>query len=418
MNRVAVIGGGLAGLAAAVAASEQGFEVELFEARRRLGGRAGSFTDPQTGQLVDHCQHVAMGCCTNWADFCRRTAIDDGFERHERLWFVGPDARQYPFNASPLPAPLHLFPSLLRLGYLSLAERWGIARVVMHLMRAERHAASSFSSSSSSASPRVLCGDKDHSPRRTKADAEGTIGDWLRRHGQSERSIARFWSVVLVSALSESVDRASLAAARKVFRDGLLAHRRAYELFLPRTALGEIYDRRIGAWLQSRGVAVHLGERVRGLDVDGARATAIVRADGSRSRFDGFIVAIPWRGVRRLFSAAALERMPELAGVDAIPAAPIAAVHLWFDRPIMAQPHAVLVGRLAQWIFAQPEQGFYYQVVISAAHDLRHGGRDEILARVRGEIETIWPAACEARLYFLKPPSVEHCNQVQPISSL
>jgi uncharacterized protein with NAD-binding domain and iron-sulfur cluster len=190
--------------------------------------------------------------------------------------------------------------------------------------------------------------------------------------------------------------------------------------------LGEIYDRRIAAWLTGRGVRVHLAERVKSLEVESGRASALVLADGTRRPFDFFVVAVPWQHVRRLFPPAALETMPELAGVEAIRPAPIAALHLWFDRPIMALPHAVLVGRLGQWVFAKgsgvffhvggkaatqtrpldadmekdsrPPREHYYQVVISAAHDIRPSDRDEVLAQVRSELEAVWPAARDARL--------------------
>jgi len=399
-RRVAVLGGGLAGLAAAVAAIECGLEVELFEARPRLGGRAGSFLDPKTGQLVDRCQHVAMGCCTNWADLCRRTGIDDCFERHRRLWFVGPDARAYSFHAAPLPAPFHLLPSVVRLGYLSLRERLGIVRAIVPLVRGE---------------------------------GDGTAGPWLRRHGQSERAIARFWSTVLVSALSEAPDRASLAAARKVFRDGFFAHRRAWELVLPREPLGAIYDGRLGRWLESHGATAHRAARVKTLQADGHRASAVVLADGSRRAFDFFVVAVPWRRVRSLFPEDVLRAMPELRRAEAIPSAPITAVHLWFDRPLMSLPHAVPIGRLGQWVFnhGQPHEipcrSYYCQVVISASHEVRLRPRGQVLAEVRGELETIWPAARAARLLhgrvvtepaavFSLQPGVEPCRPSQTTS--
>ena len=133
MTAIAIIGGGLAGLAAAVAARQAGLEVELFEARRRLGGRAGSFRDPACGELVDHCQHVAMGCCTNLADFCRRTGIDACFRRHRRLIFIGPDGRPHRLAAAWLPRRCTCFPACSRLGYLSLADRWRIVRTLVRL---------------------------------------------------------------------------------------------------------------------------------------------------------------------------------------------------------------------------------------------------------------------------------------------
>ncbi|HUT10407.1 MAG TPA: NAD(P)-binding protein, partial [Thermoguttaceae bacterium] len=214
---VAVVGGGLAGMAAAVAAAEGGLRVELFEQTKSLGGRAGSFRDGRTGLTVDFCQHVSMGCCTMLADFCRRIDAADCFRRDRRLHFFSPEGKQHDFAAAAwLPAPWHLLPGILRLKYLTLGERWGILRALRRLTR----------------------------------DAAGgrpaeTVGAWLRRHGQSQRAIERFWSVVLVSALSETIDRASLSAARKVFLDGFLASRRAYELAVPTVPLGEIFDWRV-----------------------------------------------------------------------------------------------------------------------------------------------------------------------------
>ena len=121
---MAIVGGGLAGLAAAVALGTSGCRVELFEARRSLGGRAASFRDPSTDELIDHCQHVSMGCCTNLADFCRRTGIAEYFRRDHVLHFIGPDATRYDLEATRwLPAPLHLLSGFSRFKYLSLTRQ-------------------------------------------------------------------------------------------------------------------------------------------------------------------------------------------------------------------------------------------------------------------------------------------------------
>src|SRR5262245_33275884 len=90
---VAIVGGGLAGVAAAVRLGEQGLRVELFESRSVLGGRAASYRDPTSGELIDHCQHVSLACCTNFRDFCQRTRIADEFEHYDTLHFLGPDGR-------------------------------------------------------------------------------------------------------------------------------------------------------------------------------------------------------------------------------------------------------------------------------------------------------------------------------------
>ena len=373
---IAIVGGGLAGLAAAVAAVQAGFGVELFEARRRLGGRAGSFRDPQSGHWIDQCQHIAMGCCTAWIDFCRRTHIEDCFCRQPQLHFIGPDGGDYRLRASPLlPAPWHLGPALARLAYLSWKERWRIARAMGQLARSPLD------------------------------DDQETIAAWLRRHGQSDRAIEQFWSVILTSALGETPERASRAAARKVFVDGFLGSRRAYELYLPRLALDEVYNRRIAAWLAAHGVIAHLGTRVKRIEGDGLRASELVLAGGTRRRFDGYVVAVPWRQVRGLMSESLLGGLPGLASVDQIEPSPITAVHLWFDRSITRLGEAVLVGRLSQWIFRRsgndPEEaacGHYYQVVISGSRDLADCDRREVVRRVCGELAALWPAARQARL--------------------
>ena len=373
---VAVVGGGLAGLAAAVRLAEQGLHVEVFEARPRLGGRAASFRDPKSGMLVDRCQHVSMRCCTALADLCRRTGMADCFQRHRRLHFFGPDGTRCDFAAAWwLPAPLHLLPALLRLKYLCLRDRLGIARAMFRLAR----------------------------DQTGKVDETTTVGAWLRAQGQSEAAIAGFWSVVLRNALAETVDRASLAAARKVFVDGFLASRRAYELELPTMPLAELFDHRLGDWLTNRGVTVHRGCRVRRIDGDGRRAAGLVLGDGSQREFDFFVLAVPWHRVSKLLSSPILEAIPALGDLSQIQPVPITAIHLWFDRPITDLPHAVLVGRLGQWVFRDEEiarqaRPLHYQVVISGSGELNQRRREEVLAQVRSELEAIWPAARAAQL--------------------
>ena len=126
-HRVVVIGGGLAGLATTTALASRGLAVTLLESRPRLGGRASSFVDQTTGQLIDNCQHVNMGCCTNFRFFCETVGIADRLERQPALYFIGPNGTQTTFSASWLPAPLHLFPAFRRLDYLSRKDLTCIA---------------------------------------------------------------------------------------------------------------------------------------------------------------------------------------------------------------------------------------------------------------------------------------------------
>jgi squalene-associated FAD-dependent desaturase len=373
---IAVVGGGLAGLAAAAALGTSGCRVKLFEARRMLGGRAASFRDPASGELVDHCQHVGMGCCTNLADFCRRTEIGELFRRDRTLWFIDPEGRQYRFGAVRwLPAPLHLAPGFWRLTFLSRGDRLGIARALWKLMR--------------------TCPADD--PRGP------TIGAWLAANGQSATAIEQFWRVILVSALGESLDRASLFAARKVLVDGFLAAREAYTLDIPEAPLAAVYGQRLARWLAEHGIEVNLGAAVRRVSCD--QRPILQLADGQSLDADFVVVAVPWPKVAEVLDPRVVASWPWLDELTRMESAPITGVHLWFDRPIMPLAHAVLVGRTSQWIFnrgcrqpADGPQGHYYQVVISASRELAGRDRDAIAALVRDELAAIWPEVVASRL--------------------
>jgi squalene-associated FAD-dependent desaturase len=403
---VAILGGGLAGLAAAVALCQRGLRVELFEARQKLGGRAGSYVDKDCDQLVDHCQHVAMGCCTNFLDFCRQTKLLGLLTRHRRLHFFGPDGSRCDFQATPLlPAPLHLVPALLAQKYLSPADRRAIATAMLRLARL--------------------------SPADGEADP--TIGQWLRDQRQSASAIEHFWQVVLVSALGESLDRASLAAARKVFVDGFIAARGAYEVLTPDVPLGELYDERLAVWLRMRGVTIHFGSPVTQIiernsfryqssqERNGFRSTlGVTFKDGAQREFDFVIAAVPWRRLPEVLSAELAAKMPDaVTAARTIEPSPITGIHLWFDRPITDLPHAVLVGRLVQWMFAKfgarnAECGvghradiphsplripqWYYQVVVSASRNLAGRERDGVLREVLGDLNAVFPPSREAKL--------------------
>ena len=378
--RVVVVGGGLAGLAAAAALADTATAITVLEARRRAGGRAASFEDPVAGGLVDACQHVAMGCCTNFLDLCRQAGIE-GALRHDRtLFFVGPDGVRSACTPSRwLPPPLHLAPLLLGMGHFTFLEKTALA---IGMLRLARH-------------------------RDDGIGASGvTALAWLRSIGQPDRVISLFWQPVLESALGESIDLVSVPAARKVAVDGFLAHREAADLYVPTRPLGELFGERLVAWLQGRGVAVETGCSVTGIEraADG-RATAVLCGQ-RRVPCDGLVVALPWKQTSRL--------LPDLLPVvdaradETLAGSPITAVHLWFDRPVVDLPHAVLVGRVSQWVFradpsdapgrGPPDAPGYCQIVISASRGLLGGDRGRLLETVVAELREIFPAAREARL--------------------
>jgi squalene-associated FAD-dependent desaturase len=377
--RVAIVGGGLASLAAATVLADAACDVTILEARKKLGGRAASFRDPSSDELVDFCQHVGMGCCTYLLDFLKRHQLVDHFRRKKRLLFVGPSGEMCRFHSCNwLPAPLHLLPAFLRLKYFTAGERGRLARALTQLARVRG------------------------------AAGHEIFSLWLSRHNQSANCVDWFWRVVLESALGESLDRVSTHAARQVFVAGFMANRRAYELLIPQVPLVKLFDQLAAARLEEAKVQIRRGTAVRKIAT--AETAFAVTTDGGTASFDRVIVAVPWRAVRGVLADELQSRLTWLPAVESLPASPITGIHLWFDRPITDEPHAVLVGRLSQWLFsrgvdahveiadANERLAHYYQVVISASRMLANQDRTRLVNQVVAELADIWPAARQAQL--------------------
>lgn len=364
-----VVGGGLAGLAAAAALVRGGVRVTLLESRRRVGGRAASFEDPVAGGLVDACQHVAMGCCTNFLDLCREAGLSPALRLDRTLWFIGPGGDRAACTPSRrLPAPLHLMPLLGSMRHFSWPERLALALGMLRLARYRED-------------------DRGRRPATARA--------WLESIGQPEAVIRLFWQPVLESALGESIDLVSVAASRKVAVDAFLVHRAAADLLVPLEPLGSLFGERLAKWLEARGVVLATGRNATGIDRAPDGRVVGVRCGDECLAADAVVVAVPWRQAARVVPDVVPAADERLAG------SPITAVHLWFDRECIDLDHAVLVGRVSQWVFrpaaAEGRPPGYCQVVISASRGIAED-RERLVATVVAELRDVFPAARAARL--------------------
>ncbi|MGH9783263.1 MAG: hydroxysqualene dehydroxylase HpnE [Terriglobia bacterium] len=373
---VIILGGGLAGLAAAIRLAEAGCDVEVLEKRPVLGGRASSFLPPGGAEPIDNCQHVLLGCCTNLLDFFRRAGTADHFRFYNRFLFLGTRGVSE-VGSSLLPAPFHLLPSLVSFQDLTWRDRWAIARAMFAILRN---------------------GD-------TQADepSDGSMLDWLRRQRQAPQAIEHFWRAILTSALNEDLERLSRRHAFHVFWEAFLRNRRGYRMGVPTTSLGDLYaSERLRQMCR-----VSLGTPVARLVVSENRVRAIALPNGEERSADFYISAVPPDALARLLPAPFLAQWPALKRLAQLEWSPITGIHLWFDRPITDLEHAAILGRTVQWLFNKnaiarrtgpSSEGHYVQFVVSASRSLMTLRRDEIIERVLGEIRELFPASRDAKL--------------------
>jgi len=382
-----IIGGGLAGIAAAVKLADRGAAVTLIETRKRLGGRATSFVDPTTGQVLDNCQHVLMGCCTNLLDLYKRLGVEKSIEWHRTLYFMNLGDRDGPpeldgessrpidvLEADDLPAPLHMTRALMGFKQLSLLEKLAISRGMLAMMRMGSEGRSAWHASS--------------------------FAEWLEALGQPRGAIEKFWEPVVISALNETPDNCAADYAIHVYQDGFLSSSDAYVMGLSKVPLVQLYDAAESV-ITKAGGRVMLGTSADQFHFENDRITALQLGNGSLIHGDTYISALTSDRLAKICSPEMYRIDPRLRRLDRFTTSPIIGIHLWFacaaNKPVMSLPHLTLTQSPLQWIFSkgiEDHEGTCAQhlhCVISAAHDLVDLPADAITQRILEEVRKALP---------------------------
>ncbi|MGH8891262.1 MAG: hydroxysqualene dehydroxylase HpnE [Acidothermaceae bacterium] len=375
---VVVVGGGLAGLAAAIRAADAGWKVTLLESRPRLGGATHSFTRAfEGGELdVDNGQHVFLRCCTEYRAFLRRLGVESDTYLQPRLDVPVIDPvteKRARLKRDRLPAPLHLARALLTYRVLSPADRaraiWGALR----LRGVDRDAA--------------------------RADAV-SFGDWLRAHHHTAETIERPFDVFTVATLNAPADQASLRLGAMVFQDGLLRHADACDIGYSTVPLGTLHGEAARAVLTEAGAEMHLQARVRSIARSDGGRRWLVHADEHTFEADAVVLATAHDVTARLLPTdlvgAAFAATPAKLDVS-----PIVNVHVVYDRQVLDEPFVAAVGSPVQFVFDRTRAsglptGQYIAVSVSAAAEWI----DEPVAKLRdvfeAELAKVLPAARQA----------------------
>ncbi|HXT89844.1 MAG TPA: hydroxysqualene dehydroxylase HpnE, partial [Trebonia sp.] len=340
--KAVVVGGGLAGITAAIALAQAKHEVTLLEAKPRLGGATMSFT--RDGLVIDTGQHVFLRCCTAYRGLLDRLGVTAQAPLQPRFDVtVFAPGKQATLRRRRIPAPLHMLPALLGYPFLNVAERLRLSRVALAFRRLD--------------------------PAAQKTD-EQRLGDWLAAHGQDERTRRVLWDLFSVSSLNVPGDDASLALAAVVVQTGLLGKADAADIGVPALPLGELHGTAAARVLAKLGATVRLQTKVAAIEAKGDEflirlsrsagpgggaegaddAGVPADRDGDEIVADAVVIAVPHEQAAKLMPPGALpaETVDGWAGLGA---APIVNVHVIYDRKVMDVPFAAAVDSPVQWVF-------------------------------------------------------------------
>jgi squalene-associated FAD-dependent desaturase len=381
---VVVIGGGLAGISAAIALREAGARVTLLESRPRLGGATCSFT--RDGLAVDNGQHVFLGCCSAYRELIARLGMTGSVSLQDRfdVAVLGPHG-QARLRRTRLPGPLHMGQALVTYPLLSPAERLRVTRAALAM--------------------RFL------DPARPGLDSQ-RLGDWLAAHGQGERARRVLWDLFTVSALNVAGDDANLSLAATVVRTALLGARDAADIGTPAIPLGDLHGKAAARRLDQLGASVRLGAKVTavqplpggGFRVQLAdRGVSDARRSAGIAAADGVVLAVPPEAAARLLPDGAAATGPGPDRWRELGASPIVNVHVIYDRRVTRLPFAAAVDSPVQWVFDRTgpsglADGQYLAVSVSAADDVVDTPAAQLREQFVPALEEIFPAARDARI--------------------
>jgi squalene-associated FAD-dependent desaturase len=387
-GKIVVVGGGLAGLTAAIALGEAGAGVTLVEARPRLGGATTSFS--RGGLMVDNGQHVFLRCCVAYRGLLARLGMTGSVALQDRfdVTVLGPGGRAR-LRRTALPGPLHMGQALVGYRFLSRAQRLRVARAALAMAALN--------------------------PAREDLDRQ-RLGDWLAAHGQDERTRRLLWDLFTVSALNVGGDDANLALAATVVKTALLGARDAADIGVPGVPLGDLHGRAAGELLARMGAQVRLGAKAAAVEVlpggpggPGARFRVTLAGHrGGALDADGVVLAVPPAVAAQLAPAGvgggpAAGNMPGPAQWQELATSPIVNVHVIYDRRVTRLPFAAAVDSPVQWVFDRTgpsglRSGQYLAISLSAADAYVDVPASALREQFLPAMADLFPAAREARV--------------------
>ncbi|MEM9400444.1 MAG: hydroxysqualene dehydroxylase HpnE [Verrucomicrobiota bacterium] len=374
-KRIAVIGGGFSGIAAATRLSRAGHVVELFEAKPYIGGRAHSYKDAKSSLTLDNGQHILMGCYHSAMELIDHLAVRDKLDCQPviRVPYHSLDQGSSELAASDLPSPLHMLSALINFKEFSWMDRLAIMFFGIAL--------------------RV----------KPQPASTQTVEEWLKTEYQTFNAQRVLWEPLCIAALNEPISTASARLFHAVLKQSLFGNKTDSTFYFSKVGLGELLMPEAEIMLTATGGKIHQSTTVRKMDFSPKCHIKQITTDkGQDDSFDCYISTLQPKALARLLP----EESSLKQDVQQITSSPIISVHLILDKKILDVPFVGLLDSPVQWIFDctshhDPKDighNYHYAVIISAAYETLEIKSNELLNIIIEEVEKHYPEAAKAEL--------------------
>jgi squalene-associated FAD-dependent desaturase len=395
---VLIIGGGIAGLATAVRLIQIGIKPIVLEKRPFLGGRAYSFTDSDTGTEIDNGQHVFIGACDQFQQYIADIGASDQIRLEKRIKFpVLKHGKTSWIKARKLPGPLANLSALLGYKHVGLVEKfrilWGLLSIKMTRLGVT--------------SPHDLF----------------SFDDWLRDHGQTDETIQNFWNVIILPSLNDDIESVSAHTGIELFKIALLGSAKNPGMGIPLSGLSTLVGENAKKFIEGHGGEIRTGIDVQYLEITKGRISGVRTATDQLIEGEATVSAVPASAMTPLLPSGTREKEDFFTPAESVRTAPIVAIHIWYDRPVMTDKFVATIDSPLQWIFndtdlkSRNDKGQHIVISLSGAWKWQDKSKKQLREIFTEEMTNTFPAAKNANVEkFTVVKMIEATFQVAPNS--
>lgn len=375
---VLIIGGGVAGLAAAVDCSSHGLSVMLVEQKPRLGGRTYSFIHPETGDEVDNGQHLMMGCYHSTLKFLSMIGSLDlvSLQKNLSITFRRSGLGASTLSAVALPAPFNVLIGLFQLKTLTISERLSLLRIGIELII--------------------------KNPDTNRHLQSITVTQWLDEMKQPAANRKFLWEIIAIGALNDVPEKISAALFVKVLKSAFFGKRSNSSIIIPKKGLSSLLVESAEQFITEHGGTILTNTSVKKISVDYTTIFSVELDAGIIIKPKTIICAVPYFDLQKIQSS---PKIVETSFLEKFVSSPIISIHLWLDLHFMNEEFVAFIDSPIHWAFnkskifgKENERLMYLSLVISGAHDRIEDDKEQLVNLAHKELQRFYPTSAAASI--------------------